>query len=78
MYGPTHGKPLTEDLPYAAMTRKGRVWAQMAQNLLAAHRSGKVGVAIGRASDFIGPNALESSAGERVFLPALSGKASQA
>ncbi len=77
MYGPTHGKPLTEDLPYAATTRKGRVRAHMAEDLLAAHRSGKVRVAIGRASDFFGPNALVSSAGERVFLPALSGKASQ-
>jgi nucleoside-diphosphate-sugar epimerase len=77
MYGPTQGKPLTEDLPYAATTRKGRVRAQMAQDLLAAHRSGKVRVAIGRASDFFGPGALTSSSGERVFLPALSGKASQ-
>ena len=25
MYGPTHGKPLTEELPYAATTRKGLV-----------------------------------------------------
>jgi nucleoside-diphosphate-sugar epimerase len=77
MYGSTHGKPLTEDLPYAATTRKGRVRAQMAQDLLAAHRSGKVRVAIGRASDFFGPGAFTSSAGERVFLPALVGKASQ-
>jgi nucleoside-diphosphate-sugar epimerase len=38
MYGPTHGKPLTEDLPYAATTRKGRVRAHMAEDLLAAHR----------------------------------------
>lgn len=77
MFGPTQGKPLTEDLPYAATTRKGRVRAQMAQDLLAAHGSGKVRVAIGRASDFFGPCALTSAAGERVFLPALSGKASQ-
>ena len=77
MYGPTHGKPLTEELPYAATTRKGRVRAHMAEDLLAAHHSGKVRAAIGRASDFFGPNAFVSSAGERVFLPALSGKASQ-
>jgi nucleoside-diphosphate-sugar epimerase len=77
MYGPTHGKPITEDLPYAATTRKGRVRANMAQELLAAHRSGKVRVAIGRASDFFGPGALASSSGERIFRPALSGKAAQ-
>jgi nucleoside-diphosphate-sugar epimerase len=77
MYGPTGGKPLTEDLPYAATTRKGRVRAQMARDLLAAHQSGKVRVAIGRASDFFGPYALASTAGDRMFLPPLSGKAVQ-
>jgi nucleoside-diphosphate-sugar epimerase len=77
MYGPTHGKPITEDLPYAATTRKGRVRSKMAQELLAAHRSGKVRVAIGRASDFFGPGALQSAMGERVFRPTLTGKAAQ-
>lgn len=77
MYGDTHGKPITEDLPYTATTRKGRVRAEMAQELLAAHRSGKVRVAIGRASDFFGPGALQSAVGERVFRPALTGKAAQ-
>ncbi|HEV2580266.1 MAG TPA: SDR family oxidoreductase [Ktedonobacteraceae bacterium] len=77
MYGSTRGKPITEDLPYAATTRKGRVRAQMAQGLLAAHRSGKVRVVIGRASDFFGPGALQSSSGERMFLPPLTGKAAQ-
>ncbi|MBE3558216.1 MAG: NAD-dependent epimerase/dehydratase family protein [Ktedonobacteraceae bacterium] len=77
MYGPTQGRPLTEDLPYAATTRKGRVRAQMAQELLAAHQSGKVRVASGRASDFFGPYALTSAMGDRVFLPALAGKAAQ-
>ncbi len=73
MYGPTD-KPLTEDIPYSAHTRKGMVRAQMAQALLEAHRSGKVRVAIGRASDFYGPGAVDSTAGERLFVPALAGK----
>jgi nucleoside-diphosphate-sugar epimerase len=77
MYGPTGGKPLTEDMPYAATTRKGRVRAQMARELFTAHQSGKVRVAIGRASDFFGPDAFASTAGDRVFLPPLSGKAAQ-
>jgi len=77
MYGPTHSKPLTEDLPYAATTRKGRVRAQMARELLEAHRRGTVRVAIGRASNFFGPGALASAAGARVYTPALSGKASR-
>jgi nucleoside-diphosphate-sugar epimerase len=55
MYGPTQGRPLTEDLPHAPNTRKGRVRAMMTQELMEAHRSGRVQVAIGRASDFFGP-----------------------
>jgi len=75
MYGDTDGKLLTEDLPYSAHTRKGRVRAAMAEAALAAHRAGKVPVAIGRGSDFFGPWALGSSHGDRVFYPALAGKA---
>ena len=77
LYGPTGGKVLTEDLPYAATTRKGSTRASMAQALLEAHHQGRVRVAIGRASDFFGPGVLDSAAGERVFGPALSGKAVQ-
>lgn len=75
MYGDTDGEPLAEALPYRAHTRKGKVRAAMAEAALAAHRAGKVPVAIGRASDFFGPWALGSSHGERVFYPALAGKA---
>ncbi len=75
MYGDTDGKPLTEDLPYNAQTRKGKVRAVMSEAALAAHRAGKVRVAIGRGSDFYGPWALGSSHGDRVFYPALAGKA---
>ena len=74
LYGDTQGKPLTEDLPYNAHTRKGKVRAAMAEAALAAHRAGHVPVAIGRGSDFFGPWALGSSYGERVFRPALVGK----
>lgn len=74
MYGDTEGKPLTEDLPYAARTRKGQTRAAMSEAALAAHRAGRVPVALGRGSDFFGPWALGSSHGERVFYPALAGK----
>lgn len=77
MYGPTGGKPLTEDLPYAATTRKGRTRARMAEELLAAHKRGDIRVAIGRASDFFGPGVLDSMLGERIFVPVLTGKAAQ-
>jgi hypothetical protein len=48
MYGPTGGRPISEDLPYAPNTRKGRVRAMMSKELMEAHRSGKVRFAIGR------------------------------
>jgi nucleoside-diphosphate-sugar epimerase len=75
MYGDTDGQPITEDLPYNAQTKKGKVRAQMAQDVLVAHKSGKVRAAIARASDFYGPGVLESAAGDRVFGFALEGKA---
>lgn len=75
MYGDTDGRPLTEDLSYAATTRKGRVRAAMSEAALAAHKAGKVRVAIGRGSDFFGPWALGSGFGDRVFYAALVGKA---
>jgi nucleoside-diphosphate-sugar epimerase len=77
MYGPTDGRPITEDLPYAATTRKGTVRASMSKELMEAHTSGRVRVAIGRASDFFGPRALTSAAGEQVFGRAVDGKSAQ-
>jgi nucleoside-diphosphate-sugar epimerase len=74
MYGDTNGQPIHEELPYAARTRKGKVRAEMAEALIAAHRIGKVQVAMGRGSDFYGPTVLGSSLGERTFKPALAGK----
>src|SRR5918992_2849282 len=77
MYGPTYGRTLTEDLPYAANTRKGRVRAMMSKELMEAHKSGRVRVTIGRASDFFGPRVLASAAGEQVFDRAVRGKSAQ-
>jgi nucleoside-diphosphate-sugar epimerase len=77
MYGPTDGRPLTEDLPYAPNTRKGTVRARMSQELMEAHKSGRVRVATGRASDFFGPRVLVSAAGEQVFGRAVEGKSAQ-
>lgn len=74
MYGESHGRPLTEDLSYAAETRKGKVRAQMANMLLAAHQEGRLPVIIGRASDFYGPRVKDSALGQLVFESALAGK----
>jgi nucleoside-diphosphate-sugar epimerase len=76
-YGPAAG-PLHEDLPYAATGAKGRVRAEIADRLLAAHRAGRVRVTIGRASDFYGPWATDSSLlGSRVVPAALTGGTGQ-
>jgi len=73
-YGPTGGKPMTEDLPLAATTVKGVTRAEMTRKLLDASESGRVRIAIGRASDFFGAGAVESTLGERVFAKALANK----
>jgi nucleoside-diphosphate-sugar epimerase len=73
-YGPTAGTVMTEDLPLAATTVKGRTRVAMTQELLAAADAGRVRIAIGRASDFFGAGATESSLGERVFGNAVAGK----
>jgi nucleoside-diphosphate-sugar epimerase len=77
MYGPTGGRPLTEDLPHAPNTRKGKVRARMSRELMEANAGGKVRVTIGRASDFFGPRVLASAAGEQVFGRAVEGKSAQ-
>jgi nucleoside-diphosphate-sugar epimerase len=77
MYGRPAGRPLTEDGPNNAHTKKGRLRADMADELLDAHRAGRVEVAIGRASDYFGPRGgAQSNLGDRVFPAALVGKTS--
>src|ERR1700730_10855105 len=66
-YGPTGGNPITEALPLAPTTSKGRTRAAMTTELLAAAAAGRVRVAIGRASDFFGAGAAESTLRERGF-----------
>jgi len=73
-YGPTAGRPMTEDLPLAATTVKGRTRAAMTEELLAAADAGRVRIAIGRAADFFGAGVTESALGERVFANALAGR----
>jgi nucleoside-diphosphate-sugar epimerase len=74
-YGPTGGKPMTENLPLAATGVKGRARAAMTAELLDAATAGRVRIAIGRASDFFGPGVTAGSTlGERVFGNALAGR----
>jgi nucleoside-diphosphate-sugar epimerase len=75
MYGRAAGQPFTETRPYEAHTKKGKLRARMARDLLAAHQAGRVQVAIGRASDYFGPRGgAQSNLGDRVFPPALDGR----
>lgn len=76
MYGRANGRPFTEDRATDAHTRKGRVRARMARDLMAAHDAGRVQVSVGRASDFLGPRAGEQSLiGDWVIPAELAGKA---
>lgn len=74
LYGETRGEPMTEAMPHAATSRKGRMRAQLAWGYLQAHRVGKARVTIGRAADFYGPRVLNSTLGQYVFPAALSGQ----
>jgi nucleoside-diphosphate-sugar epimerase len=77
MYGAVEGA-MTEDLPYAATTTKGRIRAAIARSLLEAHHARKLRVTIGRGSDFFGPYATDAAMmGSRVFGRALDGKSAQ-
>lgn len=73
LYGPAEG-PLGEDLPARATGPNGRTRALLAEELLDAHRTGRLRVTLGRASDYYGPNGLGSVAGEQVFGSALRGR----
>lgn len=78
MYGPPDGRPFTEDHPYRPNSRKGRVRAKMATELIAAHEQGQVQVAIGLASDYFGAGGgAQSPLGDRVMPAALAGRTAQ-
>ncbi|MEU3276631.1 NAD-dependent epimerase/dehydratase family protein [Streptomyces antibioticus] len=72
-YGETGGAVMTEDSPWNATSRKGRMRAELDERYLAAHREGRARVVLGRSADFVGPGVLNSSLGGAVFPPALTG-----
>jgi len=73
MYGDTHGQPIREDMPYQPHTKKGKVRGEMATAVMDAHHAGKIRAAIGRASNFFGPD--DTAVTSFAIRPALSGKA---
>lgn len=73
-YGRPDGKPLTEQSPLNAHTRKGRLRNRMAEQLRLAHDGGRVQVVTGRASDYYGPGGgMASPMGDLVFPAVLEG-----
>jgi nucleoside-diphosphate-sugar epimerase len=76
-YGPPNGRPLVETMSANPTSKKSATRAAMTEELLRAHAAGHVQVAIGRASDYFGPGALNSALGETVFATALTGQRAQ-
>lgn len=72
-YGPVD-RPMTEDMPARATTRKGRVRALMAERLLTAHRDGRLRVVVARSSDYYGPGGANSVVGDVLFGAAVAGR----
>ncbi|MEW1891124.1 MULTISPECIES: NAD-dependent epimerase/dehydratase family protein [unclassified Streptomyces] len=72
-YGETHGAVMTEETPWNATSRKGRMRAELDARYLAAHDEGRLRVVLGRSADFVGPGVLNSTLGGAVFPAALTG-----
>lgn len=72
MYGRPEG-PMREDSPLNPCSRKGELRVKLAELRLAAHRRGDVRVAIGRASDFFGPDLQQSLWNDRFMRRILAG-----
>jgi nucleoside-diphosphate-sugar epimerase len=75
-YGPVT-RPMKESDPLASTGVKGGVRIKMWRDALAAHESGRIRATEVRASDFIGPEVLNSHLGERVIPKLLQGKGVQ-
>lgn len=74
MYGPHGGVPMTEAMPMRGHGSRSTTRIQMTNDLLAAHRSGKVQALSVRASDLYGPGVRQSLVGADVFNPLVAGK----
>jgi nucleoside-diphosphate-sugar epimerase len=72
MYGSPHGQLIREDSPVRPNSKKGQVRAEMAQVVMDAHEKGRVRAAIGRASDFFGPDDHDLTS--FAILPAVQNK----
>lgn len=73
MYGPIEG-PISERSPQDTESAKGRLRIRLADRLMEAHTAGRVRAVIGRGSDFFGPGAVNTMAGQLVFPAVANGK----
>ncbi len=73
-YGPVD-RPMTEDMPLASPAAKAQVRVHIWEDALERHHAGRVRVAEARASDYFGPEVLDTShLGDRFVPPLLAGK----
>src|SRR5690625_1847665 len=73
-YGLADGEAITEETPWEATSRKGRLRAELDRRYLEAHRQGDVRVSIGSSADFFGPGVFNSSLGSTFFPGVVSGE----
>lgn len=76
-YGAPDG-PISEATPESATSRKGALRRRIGELLLEAHRADRLGVTIGRCSDYYGPGGTNSAVYQLGIARALRGKAVRA
>lgn len=75
MYDPS--KPMMEESPIVPKSKKGKLRAKMAEEVMAAHQRGEIRAAALRSSDYYGPGVLGSALGEMIFGNLVAGKKAQ-
>jgi nucleoside-diphosphate-sugar epimerase len=68
-------RPMTEDMPDRPVEPTGVLHAKGVEMAMEAHEKGRVRVSVGRSSNYYGPNAGRSYAGDLIFHNALLGEA---
>jgi nucleoside-diphosphate-sugar epimerase len=72
MYGHAQGKAYTEDTAMQPCSEKGRLRAELAQDLLDKQARGELELAIGRAADFFGPGSVTTAVFHQRFFDQLA------
>ena len=76
-FGRMGGAPMRPEGPFAPCSRKGALRLRLQERLLAADAKGECAVAIGKASDFVGPGVVNAHFGQRFFERVFAGKAGE-